>query len=56
MKRRLAMRDRLAWVVAVAAVGVAVYLVVPLWATAAAAVLVVGVIALLRRSRRGARR
>jgi len=43
MKRRLAGRDRLAWLVAVVSVGVVLYLVLPLWALVVAVVVVVGV-------------
>src|SRR5258707_1765756 len=42
MKRRLVMRDRLAWIVAIAAVGLVVYLVLPIWVIAAAGALGVG--------------
>jgi len=52
MKRHLAMRDRAIWVIAVVAVGVTVYLVLPIWVIATAAVLLVIVPLLLRRSRR----
>src|SRR4051812_40052441 len=34
MKRHLAMRDRAIWVIAVVAVGVTVYLVLPIWVIA----------------------
>jgi type III secretory pathway component EscV len=52
MKRRLAMRDRAIWVIAVVAAGVALYVVLPIWVIATAAVLLVGVPLLLRRRRR----
>jgi Flp pilus assembly protein TadB len=52
MKRRLAVRDRLVWVIAVVAVGIVVYLVLPTWVIAVAVVLAVGVPVALRRSRR----
>jgi len=52
MNRRLAGRDRLARLVAVIAVGIVLYLVLPLWALVGAVVVIIGVPLLLRRSRR----
>jgi Flp pilus assembly protein TadB len=52
MNRRLAGRDRLAWLVALVAIGIVLYLVLPLWALVGAAVMIIGVPLLLRRSRR----
>jgi Flp pilus assembly protein TadB len=52
MNRRLAGRDRLAWLVAVVAVGMVLYLVLPLWALVGAVVMIIGVPLLIRRSRR----
>jgi len=52
MKRRIVGRDRLAWLVALVAVGVVLYLVLPLWVLVVAVVLAVGVPILVRRSRR----
>jgi hypothetical protein len=52
MKRRLAIRDRLAWLVALLALGVVAYVFLPLWVVVAAVVLLLGVPLLLRRSGR----
>ena len=52
MKRRLVGRDRLAWLVALVAVGVVLYLVLPIWLLVAAVLTVVGVPLLVRRNRR----
>src|SRR6478672_3440177 len=43
MKRRLVGRDRLAWLVALIALGVVLYLVLPLWVLLAAVLMVLGV-------------
>jgi len=56
MKRRLAGRDRLAWIVALVALGVVLYLVLPLWALIAAVMVVVGVPLLVRHNRERTRR
>jgi hypothetical protein len=52
VKRRLALRDRAAWFVAVVAVGVVVYLVLPLWVVVAAVVVLIGVPLLARSQKR----
>jgi Flp pilus assembly protein TadB len=52
MNRRLAGRDRLAWLVALIAIGMVVYLVLPLWALVGAVVMIIGAALLIRRSRR----
>jgi hypothetical protein len=52
MKRRLAMRDRAIWVIAIVAAGVALYVILPIWVIATAAVVLVSVPLLLRRRRR----
>jgi Flp pilus assembly protein TadB len=52
MKRRLAGRDRLAWLVAVVAVGIVLYFVLPLWVLVTAVVIVAGVPLLIRHNRR----
>jgi len=52
MNRRLAGRDRLAWLVAVIPVGIVLYLVLPLWALVGAVVVIIGVPLLIRRGRR----
>ena len=52
MKRRLAVRDRLAWVLALVALGVVAYVFLPLWVVVAAVVLLLGVPLLLRRNGR----
>jgi Flp pilus assembly protein TadB len=52
MKRRLGMRDRLAWLVAIIAVGVVLYVVLPLWTLIVAVVVIVGVPVLWRLRRR----
>jgi hypothetical protein len=51
MKRRLAVRDRLVWLVALVALGVVAYIVLPLWLVVAAVVALLGVPVLLRRWR-----
>jgi Flp pilus assembly protein TadB len=53
MQRRLAVRDRLAWLVALLALGVVAYIVFPLWLVVAAVVVLLGVPVLLRQRRRG---
>ena len=50
MKRRLTVRDRLAWVVALLTLGVVAYVFVPLWVVVATVVVLVGVSLALRRS------
>jgi Flp pilus assembly protein TadB len=52
MKRRLTARDRLAWLVALVAVGAVLYLVLPLWALVTAIVVGVVVPVVLRGRRR----
>jgi Flp pilus assembly protein TadB len=52
MKRRLTARDRLAWLVALVAVGGVLYLVLPVWAIVAAIAAGVVVPVVLRRNRR----
>jgi hypothetical protein len=52
MKRRLTARDRLAWLVALVAVGAVLYLVLPLWALVTAIVVGVVVPVVLRSRRR----
>ena len=52
MNRRLAGRDRLAWLVALVAIGMVLYLVLPVWALVGAVMVIVGVALLIRRSRR----
>ena len=52
MRRRLALRDRLAWAVALVALGVVAYVFLPLWVVVAAVVLLLGVPVLLRQSGR----
>ena len=52
MNRRLAGRDRLAWLVALVAIGMVLYLVLPLGALVGAVVMIIGVAFLIRRSRR----
>jgi Flp pilus assembly protein TadB len=52
MKRRLNARDRLAWLVALVAVGAVLYLVLPVWALVAAVAAAVVVPVVVRRSRR----
>ena len=52
MKRRLAVRDRLAWVLALVALGVVAYVFLPLWVVVAAVVLLLGVPLFLRRNGR----
>jgi predicted ABC-type sugar transport system permease subunit len=52
MNRRLAGRDRLAWLVALIAIGMVLYLVLPLWALVGAVLMIIGVALLIRRSRR----
>jgi Flp pilus assembly protein TadB len=56
MKRRLAGRDRLAWIVAVLAAGAVLYFFVPLWMLVTAVVVAVGVPLLIRHNRRQRRR
>jgi hypothetical protein len=57
MPRRLAMRDRMVWVIAALALGVVVYVVLPLWAVVTAVALLIGVPLLVRhRKRQRARR
>jgi Flp pilus assembly protein TadB len=56
MKRRLAGRDRLAWLVAVVAAGAVLYFLVPLWMLVAAIVVAIGAPLFIRRSRRQRRR
>jgi Flp pilus assembly protein TadB len=56
MKRRLGWRDRLAWLVALLAVAVVLYVVLPLWVLVAAAVAAVGVPLLIRRNRQRSHR
>lgn len=56
-KRSLTMRDHLAWLVAVIAVGVVLYVVLPLWVLVAAILVVVGVpLARRRKARQRSRR
>jgi hypothetical protein len=52
MTRRLAVRDRLGWMIAAVALGVVVYFVFPTWEVVGAVVLLVGVPVVLRRRRR----
>jgi hypothetical protein len=52
VKRRLALRDRAAWFVAVLALGVVVYLVFPLWVVVAAVAVLIIVPVLARRQKR----
>jgi Flp pilus assembly protein TadB len=52
MKRRLGMRDRLAWFVAVIAVGIVLYVVLPVWILIVAVVVIISVPLLLRLRRR----
>jgi Flp pilus assembly protein TadB len=51
MKRRLVARDRLAWLVALLAVGAVLYVVLPLWALVAAVLVGVAVPVFVRRRR-----
>jgi len=52
MKRRLGMRDRLAWLIAVLAIGAVLYFLLPLWALIGAIAVIAGVALLLRKQRR----
>jgi Flp pilus assembly protein TadB len=52
MKRRLAGRDRAAWLIVLVALAVVLYLVLPLWALVAAVVILVGLPLLIRQRRR----
>jgi Flp pilus assembly protein TadB len=52
MKRRLAGRDRAAWLIVLVALAVVLYLVLPLWALVAAVVMLVGLPLLIRQRRR----
>jgi Flp pilus assembly protein TadB len=52
MKRRLGIRDRVAWLVALVALGVVLYVVLPLWALITAVAVIVGVPVLVRWNRR----
>jgi Flp pilus assembly protein TadB len=52
MKRRPTARDRLAWLVALVAVGAVLYLVLPLWALVTAIVVGIVVPVVLRSRRR----
>jgi hypothetical protein len=56
MKRRLAIRDRAAWVIAALAIGVVVYLVFPIWVIVAAVGVLIAVPLLARRQRFRTRR
>jgi len=51
MKRRLAIRDRMMWLVALVALGVVAYILLPLWLVVAAVVVLLGVPVLLRQAR-----
>jgi Flp pilus assembly protein TadB len=51
MKHRRAMRDRLAWIVALAAIAVVLYIVVPLWVLVVAVAVAIAVPLFLRRNR-----
>jgi Flp pilus assembly protein TadB len=52
MKRRLGMRDRVAWLVAIIAIGIVLYVVLPLWTLIFAVAVIVGVPLLWRLRRR----
>jgi Flp pilus assembly protein TadB len=52
MKRRLALRDRMAWIIAALAVAIVAYLFLPKWVLVAGVVLLIGVPALARQRRR----
>jgi len=52
MKRRLGARDRLAWLVAVLAIGVVLYFILPLWVLIAAVAVIFAVPLALRQKRR----
>jgi len=56
MKRRLAVRDRLAWLIAVVAAAVVLYIVLPLSVLVAAVLVAVAVPLLVRRNRQRSRR
>jgi hypothetical protein len=56
MKRHLGTRDRLAWLVAVLAIGAVLYFFLPLWVLVGAVVVAVGVPLLVRTKRRQATR
>jgi len=50
MKRRLAVRDRLAWVVALLALGIVAYVFLPVWIVVATVVVLLGAPLAHRRS------
>jgi Flp pilus assembly protein TadB len=52
MARRLAMRDRLVWIVVVCAAAFAAYVFLPLWVIIAAAAVLLGAPLVVRRNRR----
>ena len=52
MTRRLDPRDRMVWIIAAVALGVIVYLFLPLWAVVTAVALLIGVPLLARRRKR----
>jgi hypothetical protein len=56
VRRARTTRDRVAWLIALAALGVVVYFFVPLWVLAAAVLVLVTLPILVRHNRRHARR
>jgi hypothetical protein len=56
MKRRLAVRDRLAWLIAIAAAAVGLYIVLPMWMLVAAVLVAIAVPLLVRRNRQRSHR